>query len=245
VEKILPGEVIIATNLAGRGTDIQTDEIEMSGGLHVILTFMPSNQRVEDQAFGRTARQEKRGTGLIILNAHSLVGYTTTHTNTITKKATKEERDEMEFTQLMKFKENELSLIHVKDELFATFCPFLNVEIGLPIRREHSSYDRQVINWATQEVLPSVYESNVLAAVEEQWAGFLSNLDNGTIKCEDAENQYEAFIEQLRGDFRQNKVIKNPFYYICIANDILVNEWAITPSKVAQWAITSSLKVAQ
>jgi hypothetical protein len=36
---------------------------------------MPSNQRVEDQAFGRTARQGKRGTGQMILNAENLRGY--------------------------------------------------------------------------------------------------------------------------------------------------------------------------
>lgn len=63
------GEIIVATNLAGRGTDIITsDDLESRGGLHVLLTFMPRNQRVEDQGVGRTARQGKSGTSIIIAN---------------------------------------------------------------------------------------------------------------------------------------------------------------------------------
>jgi preprotein translocase subunit SecA len=67
VEAIRKGEIIVATMIAGRGTNIQTKEIEESGGLHIILTFLPNNQRVKDQAFGRTSRQGNFGTGQMIL----------------------------------------------------------------------------------------------------------------------------------------------------------------------------------
>ena len=35
--------------------------------MHVILTYMPSNIRIEDQAFGRCARNGERGSGKFIL----------------------------------------------------------------------------------------------------------------------------------------------------------------------------------
>ena len=66
-EKLNSGDIVIATNISGRGTDYKTsEELEENGGLHVIISFLPCNQRVEDQALGRTSRQGKKGSGQII-----------------------------------------------------------------------------------------------------------------------------------------------------------------------------------
>jgi len=67
--KLDMGDVIVATNLAGRGTDIKlTDKVNANGGLGVILTFMASNIRIEKQAVGRTARAGNPGASAIIVN---------------------------------------------------------------------------------------------------------------------------------------------------------------------------------
>lgn len=58
-----PGRITVATNMAGRGTDIKlAPEVEEKGGLHVILTEFHESARVDRQLFGRSARQGDPGT---------------------------------------------------------------------------------------------------------------------------------------------------------------------------------------
>ena len=56
------GRITIATNMAGRGTDIKLDAAaRAAGGLHVILTEFHESPRVDRQLFGRSARQGEAG----------------------------------------------------------------------------------------------------------------------------------------------------------------------------------------
>ena len=56
------GRITIATNMAGRGTDIKPSaEVIAKGGLHVILTEFHESARVDRQLFGRSARQGQPG----------------------------------------------------------------------------------------------------------------------------------------------------------------------------------------
>lgn len=57
-----PGVVTVATNMAGRGTDIQLHEqVRTAGGLHVILTEMHESRRIDRQLIGRCGRQGDPG----------------------------------------------------------------------------------------------------------------------------------------------------------------------------------------
>lgn len=57
-----PGNVTIATNMAGRGTDIKlTDEVKAAGGLAIIATERHDSRRVDRQLRGRSGRQGDPG----------------------------------------------------------------------------------------------------------------------------------------------------------------------------------------
>ena len=64
-----PGTVTIATNMAGRGTDIKlTPEVKAAGGLAIIGTERHESRRVDRQLRGRAGRQGDPGTSIFFVS---------------------------------------------------------------------------------------------------------------------------------------------------------------------------------
>ncbi|MDH3461810.1 MAG: hypothetical protein OEM00_12735, partial [Burkholderiaceae bacterium] len=69
-----PGMLTVATNMAGRGTDIKLPAAVVAlGGLHVILTEFHESKRVDRQLFGRAARQGDPGSVQAIVSLQDLL----------------------------------------------------------------------------------------------------------------------------------------------------------------------------
>jgi preprotein translocase subunit SecA len=64
-----PGMVTVATNMAGRGTDIKLGPgVAAAGGLHVIATERHEAIRIDRQLLGRAGRQGDPGSGQLFLS---------------------------------------------------------------------------------------------------------------------------------------------------------------------------------
>jgi preprotein translocase subunit SecA len=64
-----PGMITVATNMAGRGTDILiSDNVEAVGGLYVIGTERHESRRIDDQLSGRAGRQGNAGESLFLIS---------------------------------------------------------------------------------------------------------------------------------------------------------------------------------
>lgn len=65
-----PGAITIATNLAGRGTDILLHpDVRSAGGLHVIVAECQTSSRMDRQLIGRCARQGDPGSAQVFVSA--------------------------------------------------------------------------------------------------------------------------------------------------------------------------------
>ncbi|EFN87608.1 Protein translocase subunit secA [Harpegnathos saltator] len=176
-EHLREGKIIIATNLAGRGTDVKiTEQLVKTGGLHVCLTYLPNNNRVQQQAFGRAARCGNNGSGrLIILGSRNTQSISqTSHL--------KKERDIEEIRRISDIKLHYETRISVEEDAFHQF----------------KEVYQQLEKILKKEVCDEVKEI-LLRSCLDRWAFWLdenSKYINGTLGEQDT-NKYKASLSKL------------------------------------------------
>uniref|UniRef100_A0A2M4DSD8 Protein translocase subunit seca n=1 Tax=Anopheles darlingi TaxID=43151 RepID=A0A2M4DSD8_ANODA len=182
--KLNSGQVIIATNLAGRGTDIKiSDELNQAGGLHVILTYLPSNIRIEQQAFGRAARCGAKGSGkLIIFNPK---GQESVSTKILELKTNRHKQDLNRLAECKVFYDIQIT---AEEECFEKF---------------NAEYGRLKRDLASKEV-PKGLQDLLLESCLDKWAYWLDenskwiNTSHNSLGKTKYQIALKAFIQQLK-----------------------------------------------
>ncbi|CAF3422734.1 unnamed protein product, partial [Rotaria sp. Silwood2] len=84
---------------------------------------------------------------------------------------------------------------------------------------------QDTVKSAFTHVNPSAIESNILLSIEEQWAMFLRKIEeNSNIDGEKIHIDYKNFRQKIINDYKNERVIKNPYYHIIIGNDLTIND---------------------
>uniref|UniRef100_A0A1L8DFD7 Putative preprotein translocase subunit seca n=1 Tax=Nyssomyia neivai TaxID=330878 RepID=A0A1L8DFD7_9DIPT len=202
-EELSPGEVVIATNIAGRGTDFKTTkELEKHGGLHVCVAFLPCNKRVEDQAFGRTARQGNEGTAKLIMKQSEILDLGVDTEIWDYMKLIKDKRDLREKERIKCIKNEEVPKLNFQDDLFQRFANLHR-------------------NLKNEKQFQSGYQS-VLDDLKELWAFWLEkkNFSNTDLSKTNPSREFEEF-KSLAAAQINGEIQSNPYYAIQQADGFL------------------------
>ncbi|XP_051793848.1 uncharacterized protein LOC127530632 [Acanthochromis polyacanthus] len=195
--KFGPGNIIIATNLGGRGTDIHVQhQVNECGGLFVLLAYFPGSQRVERQVFGRTARKGNPGMVQMILNRDRLAAaYQAQSAETM-----RQLREEHEVSRLSSMERDELFEINLKETLFSRFCEFL-----ADFDKNFTHDERRDLTKIKVKDIPECFKSHcckfdyqtALNALKESWALWLIFHEGHISRHEDIAMLSEKLIRHL------------------------------------------------
>ncbi|CAF1204706.1 unnamed protein product [Rotaria sordida] len=206
-EDIHEGDIIVATNLAGRGTDMKpVTAVNDRGGLHVIVTFLPRNLRIEQQAFGRAGRQGKPGSACLMIyqdmppELYSFID----EAQLIERIKVARDKNEVKMIQ------QALSLvrkIEAKDQLLKQFLDLVHSE-------------RDSIDFGNNKTYRPGFDS-----MRETWANFCSKIDDLHNETE-IQREYQTFANSIRTRLEQCLTLKRnvaPRYTLIPLNHQLVS----------------------
>ena len=216
------GNILVATNAAGRGTDIIIDEnSKNNGGLFVIVGFFPQNSRIEFQAIGRAGRQGNPGKSKIIVSRdEKFVYYKYIFRNSLLGKiGEEEEEDDDEVKMLYEYREktiNEISRTRIdffkKEKIFyfnlKKFFLFKEFFITL-LENNLFKYYFEIINGNFGSSLNFDYYKNfALIQIDNIWSEFYSNFiqkrENKIDIFDDNRDYFVNFLDKFENDWPNN-----------------------------------------
>ena len=187
--------ILIATNAAGRGTDIiLSEESKKLGGLLVIFGFFPENSRIENQGIGRAGRQGNPGMNKIIFSKDELfikiLGADKINNNNI------DSYYNLRNNYIHQISELRISYVKNERKYFDCLKMFFSFKAFLDNILKNDYFLNKIDSKNIHNINLYYYIKNAIIFVEDSWSEFYSEISSER-NVEDEVNKNSFFNEYL------------------------------------------------